>query len=132
MIQKQNRRRNHGLCACALTLSVAIFSTASAMASESCTISTDASLYEARKQQAILLMQYGDQVLRATGGKIRCAEDSASARLVCSVEGKGEVLVEGSDRAPSVVTLTTEEMGELHVYSGGDLSCGLAKDFSSN
>lgn len=132
MIQKQNLRRNFGLCAYALALSAAILSSVSAMASESCTISTDASLYETRKQQALLLMQYGDQFLRATGGKIRCAEDSSSARLVCSVEGKGEILVEGSDRAPSVVMLTTDEMGELHVYPGGDLSCGLAKDFSSN
>ena len=132
MIQKHSFRRKHGLYGCALAVCAAVFSDASAMASESCTIRTDASFYEARKEQAILLMQYGEQVLRATGGKIRCAEDSASARLVCSVEGQGEILVEGPDRAPSVVTLTTDEMGEVHVYPGGDLSCGLAKDSSSN
>jgi len=132
MIQEHHFHFRHGLCGYALALCATVFAAASAMASESCTIRGDASIYEARKQQAILLMQYGDQVLRATGGKIRCAEDSASARLVCSVEGQGEILVEGSDRAPSVVTLTTDEMGEVHVYPGGDLSCGLARDFNSN
>lgn len=132
MIQKHFQRCKHGLCGCAFAVCTAVFADASAVASESCTIHTDASFYQARKEQAILLMKYGEQVLRATGGKIRCAEDNASARLVCSVEGQGEMLVEGPDRAPSVVTLTTDEMGEVHVYPGGDLSCGLAKDFSSN
>ena len=132
MIQKHHFRLNHYQYGCALALCASVFTASSAMASESCTIRSDASFYEARKQQAIVLVQYGDQVLRATGGKIRCAEDNASARLVCSVEGQGEILVEGADRAPSVVTLSTDEMGEVHVYSGGDLSCGLAKDFGNN
>ena len=129
MIQKHNLRRKHGLFGCTLTLCASVFAVTSAVAGESCTIRSDAGFYEERKQQAILLMQYGDQVLRATGGEIRCAEDSASTRLVCSVEGQGEILVEGSDRAPSVITLTTDEKGEVHVYPGGDLSCGLSKDF---
>ncbi len=132
MIKMLFLRRNHGLLLFAAILSGAMLGDVSVMASDSCVIRDDAGLYEERKEQSILLMQYGNQVLRATDGKIRCGEDAASARLICSVDGKGEILIEGSDRGPRIITLTTDEMGEVHVYATGDLSCGLKSDFNSN
>ncbi|MEL6619327.1 MAG: hypothetical protein AAFP16_10660 [Pseudomonadota bacterium] len=74
-------------------------------------------------------MQYDSLVIRATGGAIRCSEDVDQNRQVCLVDGKGELLVEGGDRAPHIIALKTDEMGEVHIYASADLSCGFKADF---
>ncbi|MEL6689393.1 MAG: hypothetical protein AAFP28_03660 [Pseudomonadota bacterium] len=106
----------------------AIIAASSTAAWAECEISSDATTYYELRENAIILMEYGDQVVRATGGKIRCEEDAAGGRQVCGIEGEGEVLIEG-DRGLFTVSLTGEEPHELHIYSTGDLTCGLASDF---
>lgn len=98
-------------------------------AGAACDLSSDPALYAERLDQAIILMQYKDLVVRATGGKIRCAEDTNNSRQICKVEGRGEMLVEGGDRAPQVIRLTTDAVGAVHIYASGDISCGLQSDF---
>lgn len=105
------------------------FIAAPVYASDPCNITSDTVRYYEKRETAILLLQYGDIVIRATGGKIRCAEDAANSRQICSVEGKGELLIEGGDRPPSIITLNTDDPGEVHIYDTADLSCGLASDF---
>lgn len=98
-------------------------------AANACAVSSDAAFYQARAEQSILLMQYGDIILRATGGKIRCVEDAANGRQRCSVEGAGEMLVDAPARQV-VVTMPGDGMHEVQVYASGDVSCGLASDFN--
>lgn len=97
-------------------------------AKESCDISSDTVRYYQRLDQAIVLLQYHDVVLRAVDGKIRCAEDAENARQKCQIDGPGEMLI-ASDRGQFQVTTTAEKMHEIHVYAGGDLTCGLSSDF---
>lgn len=98
-----------------------------AFAAQACEVSSDAGLYQQRREQAIILMQYGDIVLRATGGKIRCQEDQASARQVCQVDGPGEMLIDAAT-GQFVVRMTGSKPHAVHVYASGDISCGLAAD----
>lgn len=93
-----------------------------AQASE-CEIISDVGLYYERLEQAIMLMEYKDIVVRATDGKIRCEEDAGNARQVCSVEGPGEMLID-SERGTFVVRLPADSMSEVQIYQTGDLSCG--------
>ena len=87
-----------------------------------CSVLEDANLYEDRKQQSILLMQFGDVVVRATDGKIRCNPNNAGTRQVCKIEGQGEMLVEGrEDRF--VVRLDDAAMHEVHISSAGAVTC---------
>ena len=123
-------RRRSGVPMC-LSVS-ALLMGAPALASAACDLITDPAVYEERLQQAIVLMQYEDLVVRATGGKIRCEEDSGNARQVCLVEGEGEMLVVGGDMEPHVIRLTSNAVGEVHIYATGDVSCGLKSDFDSN
>lgn len=89
-----------------------------------CEISSDAGLYYERAEQAIILTQYENIVLRATDGKIRCVEEKQNTRQKCLIDGPGEILVE-ADRGLFVVRMSGNERHELHVYASGDLSCGL-------
>ena len=98
-----------------------------AFADEACTISSDVTRYYQRLDMAHILTQYQGVVVRATEGKIRCEEDSANGRLVCAVDGQGELLVD-SAKGAYLVNLTSAQPGKLHVYPGGDLSCGLASE----
>ena len=107
----------------------AVLGAASAGAETACTIIDDAGTYNTQRNQAIVLMQYQDLVVRATGGKIRCSEDSANARQICDVEGRGELLVEGGGAAAKVIRLNTDAKGQVHLYATGDVACGLASDF---
>ena len=88
-----------------------------------CEIISDAGLYYERLEQANMLMEYKDIVVRATDGKIRCEEDTGNARQVCSVEGSGEMLVD-SERGTFVVRLPADTVSEVQIYQTGDLSCG--------
>ncbi|MEO0917561.1 MAG: hypothetical protein AAFY31_11365 [Pseudomonadota bacterium] len=72
-------------------------------------------------------MQYGETVLRATDGKIRCQEETSDARLVCLVDGPGEMLVDAAS-GTLVVRMAGAQQHSVHVYASGDLSCGLASD----
>jgi len=98
-------------------------------AAEPCEIVSDGAAYAQARDRAVLLLQHGQMVLRATDGKIRCSEDASSKRQICAVDGPGEMLIEGGNRAPRLVRLTTQEPGEVHVYDTGDLSCGLKSEF---
>ena len=108
----------------------AIMAASSTASWAECAISSDATTYYELRENALILMEYGDQVVRATGGKIRCEADTAGGRQVCSIEGEGEVLVEG-DRGLFTVVISGEEPHELHIYATGDLTCGLASDFGN-
>ena len=107
----------------ALTISTA------ANAASDCDIIDSVAEYYERKEQAIILMQYEDLVVRATGGEIRCEEDKSGKRQVCMVNGQGEILVEGGDRSAKIIRLNTDELGEVHIYASGDLSCALKSEF---
>ena len=96
-------------------------------ADEICDISSDVGYYFERVEQAILLMQYQDIVLRAVDGNIHCQEDAPSERQVCLVDGPDEVLI-ASDRGQFAVRLNGPEQNAVHIYATGDLSCGLAAD----
>lgn len=113
----------------AIVIAGAPFLTTSAHASDACSITSDTVTYYEKREASILVLQYGDVDIRATAGKVRCAEDAENNRQICSVEGKGELLIEGGDQPPKVVELKTDEPGEVHVYSTADLSCGLKSDF---
>lgn len=88
-----------------------------------CEIISDVGLYYERLEQAHVLMEYKDIVVRATDGKIRCEEDAGNARQVCSVDGPGEMLVD-SERGTFVVRLPADTASEVQIYQTGDLSCG--------
>lgn len=92
-----------------------------------CEISSDVALYHERAEQAIILTQYENIVLRATDGKIRCVEEKQNARQECLIDGPGEILVE-ADRGLFVVRVSGNDRHELHVYASGDLSCGLTEE----
>lgn len=95
----------------------------SAAEAAECEIISDVGLYYERLEQAIMLMEYKDIVVRATDGKIRCEEDAGNARQVCSVEGSGEMLID-SERGTFVVRLPADTVSEVQIYQTGDLSCG--------
>lgn len=109
------------ICGLAATAPVA------GLADGPCTISSDLAFYTERLDQAIMLMQYSDIVVRAVDGKIRCQEEAAQSRQLCRVEGPGEMLVD-APRGQFVVQMSGAEDHILHVYASGDLSCGLAAE----
>ena len=98
-------------------------------ASEPCEVIDNVSEYYERKEQAIMLMQYEEIVVRATSGEIRCADDKSAKRQVCMVDGQGEILVEGAGRSSKIIRLNTDELGEVHMFASGDLSCALKSEF---
>lgn len=104
------------------------FIPAAGFAEDACTIVSDIPLYSERAEEAILLMQYEDIVVRATDGKISCEEDAENTRQICLVDGPGEILIE-SGRGLFVVQMTAQDEHELRIHSSGDLTCGLASDF---
>lgn len=101
-------------------------------ADSDCDIVDSVTEYYERKEAAIILMQYEDLVVRATGSEIRCEEDAKQKRQVCMVNGEGEILVEGGERSAKIIRLNTDELGEVHIYASGDLSCGLKSEFDRN
>ncbi|WP_298984027.1 hypothetical protein [uncultured Roseibium sp.] len=102
---------------------MALSPVSSAAEAAECEIISDVSLYYERLEQAIMLMEYKDIVVRATDGKIRCEEDARNARQLCSVEGPGEMLID-SERGTFVVRLPADTASEVQIYQTGDLSCG--------
>lgn len=98
-------------------------------ASDACTIETDITeVYEVR-ERSLPLASYTPLELRAASGRVRCEPDDAEKRYVCRVEGKGELFVEGGERAAMAVIFHTSALGEAHFYPSGNVSCGLAADF---
>lgn len=98
-------------------------------ASDACEITSDTISYYEKRENAVMLMQYADLVIRATDGNISCSEEVGENRQVCLVDGKGELLVEGGDRAPHIIEMNSDALGEVHIYASADLSCGLKSDF---
>lgn len=105
----------------------AVTAPTASLADDVCEISSDVNLYFERAEQAIVLLQYQDIVLRAVDGKIRCQEDTANARQDCMVDGPGDLLVE-ADRGLFIVRLNGPEQHTVHIYETGDLSCGLTSE----
>jgi len=95
------------------------------LADQMCEISSDVGLYFERVEQAIILMQYQDIVVRAVDGKISCREDIPNTRQDCLVDGPGEILIE-AETGLFVVRMEGPEHHAVHIYATGDLSCGLA------
>ena len=87
-----------------------------------CEVVDDKGLYEARKQEAILLMQYGDAVVRAAGGRIRCEEDQAKGHQACAMTGPGEMLVEAG-QSRLIVRVTSADDHVVHVTQSGEATC---------
>jgi len=116
-----------GQCFASCALPLMLAAPSSGLAMQTCEISSDAALYQERAEQAILLMQYEDIVVRATDGKIRCEEDAANAMQMCLIEGPGEMLIDATTGL-FVVRVTGTQPHAVQIYASGDLSCGLASD----
>lgn len=116
-----------GQCIARCALPFMVGAPSSVFAMQACQIGSDPVLYRAQAEQAILLMQYEDIVIRATDGKIRCEEDAANAMQLCLIDGPGEMLID----APTglfVVRVTGAKSHAVQVHASGDLTCGLAVD----
>ena len=108
---------------------LSLFFAPKSLASEACEIIDDIPFVFDVRERSIPLLQFGDVYLRAASGKIRCKFDEKSDRQICTVDGQGELFIEGGDNAAHVIQFNTDKIGEAHVYSNADLSCGLQSDF---
>ncbi len=111
---------------CALGFSVLA---SAGLAVEICDISTDPPVTYDLLERSVILVEYGEVLVRAASGTVGCEELAEKGYLACAVEMPTELLIDAPDRALQAVVFFTDTPAELHVYPAGDTSCASVEEF---
>ncbi len=99
------------------------------LAGEICDINTELSVTHDLLERSVILVEYGDVLIRAASGTVRCEELAEQGRLACYVDMPAELLVDAPDRALQAIVFHTDVPAEAHIYPTGDLSCASVEEF---
>jgi len=99
-----------------------------AWAGEVCEINTDVALTYPLLERSEILVEYGDVLVRAASGTVRCEDVPEQGYLACHVNMPAELLVDAPYRALQAILFGTDTAAEAHIYPSGDLTCASVEE----